>query len=201
MASLDDKLSADRVYPFRDVPVCRDSALLDERDAALATLMNARTSAVRAGKQAEDGSGDTRLGKSAQAPVKAAERALADVEERIRAASFTIRIIGVHFGKYNEFVARNPGRKGHNEGFNPNTFFMYVARKTGKYVDDDGNLHDITSEQWDRIEKDLTDAEHDAIASAVIAVNRQDSTRGSDFFSKGSAATVISSEQSEPQDN
>lgn len=201
MASLDDKLTPERVYPHRDIHLCRDSALLDERDKALAVLMNARTEAAKAAKQAENGSGDTRLGKSAQAPVKAAEKALADVEERIRAASITLRITGVPFGKYNSFIARNPGRKGKNEGFNPETFFMYVARQTAKYVDDDGALHDITDEQWTRLEKDFTDAEHDAIASAVIAVNRQDSTRGSDFFSSGSAATVISSELSEPQDD
>lgn len=201
MASLDDKLAPERVYPHKDVHLCRDSALLDERDAALAKLANARTAAQKAAKQAENGSGDTRLGKSATAPVKAAEKELAAVEERIRAAAITLRITGVPFGKYNQFMARNPGRKGMNEGFNPTTFFLHVARHTAKYVDDDGQLHDITAEQWDRLEKDLTDAEHDAIASAVIAVNRQDSTRGSDFFSSGSAATVISSEQFEPQDS
>ena len=201
MASLDDKLAPERVYPHKDVHLCRDSALLDERDAALAKLMNARAAARKAAKDAETGSGDTRMGKSKSAPVKAAEKELAGVEERIRAAAITLRITGVPFGKYNQFIARNPPRKGHSEGFNAETFWVYVARQTAKYVDDDGHLHDITSEQWDRLEKDLTDAEHDLIASAVIAVNRQDSTRGSDFFSSGSAATVISSEQLEPQDD
>lgn len=200
MASLDDKLASDRVYPHRDVHLCRDSALLELRDQALAKLMNARQEALRAEKDAEQGTGDTRLGRSSKSAVKTAERELADVEQRIRDVAITLRITGVPFGKYNQFIARNPGRKGKNEGFNPDTFFMHVARHTAKYVDDAGELHDVTSEQWDRLEQDLTDAEHDAIASAVIAVNRQDSTRGADFFSSGSAATVISSEQPEPQD-
>jgi hypothetical protein len=107
----------------------------------------------------------------------------------MREDSITIRITGVSFGDYNKMMAANPPREGHDESFNPSTFFLYVAKRTGKSLEDDGTLEDITPDEWEWIESNLTDGEHDRLAGAVVAVNRTAGARGVDFLSRSSSGT------------
>lgn len=181
MSSLDDKLAAKK-FPHRDVHLCIDGELATERERTARDL-----SAAVARK----------TDRLANPDVARLRKELADLDQRVKESSITIRIYGVSFGEYNAIRNANPPRKGHQEAFNPITFFVNVARKTGKYVDDDGE-HDIAKDQWDKIEAALTDAEHDKIATAVVAVNRTDNLKGIDFLGNGSDATTDSSETSEP---
>lgn len=182
--SLNDKL-ASKKFPHRDVRICVDGELSAEWSEAMATLVAAERDAERA----KEGQGDSRLSGGA---VGKARSVLAAVEERMQGALVTIRITAVPFGEYNKFLTQNPPRKGKNESFDPTTFYMFVARRTGQYVGDDGALEAISKEQWDAIEESMTDGDYDRIAQAVVAVNRSDSARGVDFLSSNSG-TITSS--------
>jgi hypothetical protein len=184
MSVLSEKL-ANGKPAFKDVTICLDGSLAGEREEA--------AKAVRVA-QATD---SERLASNGAA---AAKKALKAVEARVKDAAITIRITAVSFGEYNKFIIQNPPRKGQDESFNPQTLFMFVARRTGKFVDDAGKLHDITDEEWDEIEASLTDGDHDRLAQAVVLVNRQDSMRGIDFLSDSSGTTGSFSENSEPLD-
>jgi hypothetical protein len=73
---------------------------------------------------------------------------------------------------------------------------MHVARKTGTYVDSTGETHEITPDEWESIDKKLSDGEHDRIAEAVIKVNRAVGAQDPSFFVNGSETTPDSSETS-----
>lgn len=197
MSGLTNKLAAKK-FPHRDVTICLDGELAAEREEAELALNRAIAAAEQARRDAEDGTGDNRLGVSVSGPVKKARKVLEDVERRMRAVAVTIRITAVSFGEWNKFVIQNPPRKGKQELFDGTKFFMALARQAGKYVDDDGSVHDIDKADWDAIEASLTDADHDRIAQTVFQVNKHDSTRGVDFLSSNSETTPTSSETSEP---
>jgi len=185
MTSLDDLLAVKK-FPTQDVTFCMDAGLEAARDAAMKDLNRA----VSAEKN------DPRL---TAAPGRAERARVAEIEAEMKDKSVTIRFTGVSFGKYNEFLRRNPARKGKErvETYNPETFFMYVARETGKFVDSTGGEHDITKDQWDKIEAGLTDGQHDRLAQAIHNVNRVAGTKGVDFLSSNSPVTPDSGETSE----
>lgn len=190
MSVLSEKLAAKKAA-FQDVTICLDGSLADAREHAVTALRRAQAEA----EAAQKGQGDTRL---TGGGIAKAKKELDVIEARVREAAITIRITAVSFGEYNKFIIQNPPRKGQEETFNPQTFFMFVARRTGKFLDDAGNLHDISDEEWDQIEAALTDGDHDRLAQAVVLVNRQDSMRGIDFLSGNSETTGSFSENSEP---
>lgn len=193
MSALSDKLAAVKM-PHRDVTICLDGALALEREEAYANLV----SVIDAVKKAEDGKGDTRM---SGAGLKKAKKAVEDVDARVREVAITLRFTAVSFGEYNKFIMQNPPRKGKDETFNPSTFYMFVARRTGQYVGEDGTVSNISKDEWDGIEASLTDGEHDKIATAINLVNRQDSMRGINFLSSNSEKTPSSSENSGQPDS
>lgn len=199
MSALSDKLAAKR-FPSKDITICLDAELSAERERAADAVAKAERVLNLARKHAEDGTGDGRL---AGNPVKAAEKQLAEaeaevqrVEERIRPVAVTLRFTAVPFGEWNKFIVQNPPRKGKEEMFNPTTFWLFVARRTGKYVTESGGVEDISKEEWDELEQSLTDAEHDRLASTLYGLNKAES-RGVDFLSSNSGKTTGSSEISE----
>lgn len=172
-------------FSHRDVPICLNPDTLKVRDEA--------EHAVRQALLGQSRVKDDRLGAGEPAEVAAARKRLAEAEEAVRAESVILRFTAVPYAEYNQFMVDNPPREGKNESFNPKTFFMYVARKTGQYVDESGKVHDISAAEWDEFEKSLTDGEHDRIANAVIELNRTEGARRLDFLSSASAATTDSS--------
>lgn len=174
------------VMPSKDVPICLDRNLLTERDDAMRILASASR---RRSSDAQDGSlSDDRMA-GGNAAVAAARATVADIEARIRAKSIVIRITGVDRNEYNGFFLACPPRKGRNEPFDSSKFYMYVASKTGKYVDENGKVHDMTDAEWASIDKKITDGEHDRIAKAVLEVNREIGATDLGFLDVGSETT------------
>lgn len=166
-----------RVMPHKDVRICLDLNLLTERDEAMSRL----ASAQRNRKE------DDRM--VASPTVAEALAAVNEVERRIRETSIVIRITGVDRARYNRFFLQAPPRKGRQEAYDSSKFFMLVARETGKYVDEAGQVHDISSDEWDQIDKMITDGEHDRIAEAVLAVNREAGGNDIGFLGDASETT------------
>lgn len=166
-----------RKQPHRDVPICLDLNLLARLDEANSAVVDATIAQSK-----EDRMIVSPALREARAAVDAAKAAIRD-------ASITIRITGVDRTTYNQFLLDCPPRKGRQESYDPTIFFMHVARQTGEYVDENGDVHEMSSEEWDHIDRMITDGEHDRIASAVIEVNRTVGTNGLDFFETGSATT------------
>lgn len=176
MSNLMSRLEG-RKMPHRDVAICLDLNLLARLDEALGALVNANTA------QANDQ-------RSVTSPeLRAARAAVADAKAAVRDASITIRITGVDRKTYNQFLLECPPRKGRQELYDPTIFFMHVARQTGQYVDEDGNVHEMTDEEWNLVDSKITDGEHDRIASAVIEVNRTVGSNNIDFFETASETT------------
>lgn len=180
MSNLMNRLET-RQMPSRDVPICMNLDLLTARDRALRAVFDAAQAQAKEDRMVTS------------AALKAARAAVADAEAAVRAASVIIRITGVGRDEYNRYLLDCPPRKGHNEQYDPTTFFMHVARNTGTYIDEDGNSHEISPEEWDVIDRDITDGEHDRIATAVLEVNRTAGQNGIDFLGAGSATTPASS--------
>jgi hypothetical protein len=176
MSNLLNRLS-ERKMPSKDVRICLDLNLLAERDEAMARLASAQ-------RLRRD---DDRM--VTPPAVTEAHAAVSDVEARIRAASIVIRFTGVDRSTYNRFFLLAPPRKGRQEAFDTSKFFMVVARETGKYVDEAGAVHDMSAEEWDEIDKIITDGEHDRIAQAVLDVNREVGGNDIGFLGDDSATT------------
>lgn len=182
-----DALLDERKMPTEDVRICLDLALLDERDKATAAH-------ARAYAKAKD---EDRMVPAKKKAVQDARAELEAIETKIREKSFVLRIEGLDRFRYNQMMVAAPPRKGRNEPFDPTKFFMLVAKATAKYVDAAGEVHDITKEQWDRIDKALTDGEYDRIARAVLNVNRTAGGQDVGFFGSDSDTTSDSSEISD----
>lgn len=166
-----------RKMPHRDVSICLDLNLLNRRSEALSALVDANTAQEK----------DQR---SVVSPaIRDARAAVADAEAAIREESIKIRITGVDRKTYNQFLIECPPRKGKQELYDPTVFFMHVARQTGQYVDENGEVHAMTEEEWAQIDSVLTDGEHDRIATAVIEVNRTVGSNNIDFFANASETT------------
>ncbi|MEV8269153.1 hypothetical protein AB0P19_02325 [Microbacterium oleivorans] len=175
----------DRKMPHEDVAICLDLNLLDARDDAMRALVRATET---------EKNEDRRMRSAA---VATARKAVEASEAAIRDASFIVRITGVDRARYNTFILECPPRPGIRENFDPTKFYVHVARNTSEYVDEDGNVHPMTSEEWDKIDKTLTDGEHDRVATAVLKVNRTVGANGIDFLGGASVTTPDSSETSE----
>ena len=196
MSALSDKLAAKK-FPSKDVTICLDAGLSAERESASEELVAAERGLRAAARTVEEGVGDTRLAanpvKAAEKKVAAAETGVQHVEDRMRPVSVTIRFTAVPFGEWNKFIIQNPPRKGKDEVFNPSTFWLHAARRTGKYVTDSGEVEDISKEEWDELEASLTDAEHDRLAATLYSINKAE-TRGINFLSSSSEKTLTFSE-------
>lgn len=168
-----------RTMPHKDVPICLNLELIAERDEAMRQLAVAHS-------RTKDADDQRMAGESAA--VAAARAAVADVEDRIRAASIVIRITGVDRTTYNQFFLACPPRKGKQEAFDSTKFYMYAASQTGMYVDEAGDVHEMSTEEWAKIDSLITDGEHDRIAKAVLEVNRE--VGGSDIGFLGDASAT-----------
>ncbi len=121
-----------------------------------------------------------------------------EIEARIASKSIVLRIFGVDRVTYNQWMLSCPPRKGRQEVYDPTKFFMHAAKNSAKFVSKkDGELKDITAAQWFRIDKTITDGEHDRIANAVIEVNRAAGGMDVAFFGAASPTTPDSSETSD----
>jgi hypothetical protein len=189
---LDDLLDERRMAE-KDVAICLDLTLIAARDEAMEALARAAQEHAATQKPNPDapmaGGGQAKAKKAlddATARVKA-------VEKQIAERSITLRITGVDRVTYNQWLLACPPRPKRNETFDPTKFFMFAARRSAKFVSKkDGSLKDITDPQWARIDKTLTDGEHDRIAEAVIEVNRSAGSADVGFFVRGSATTPAS---------
>lgn len=201
MSSLSSKLAAKK-FAFEDVSFCFDGDLNLEYAEARDALADANvTAATKRQVDTDDGNAisDQRLTDPADSKaVTTARKRVEKASQAIQDALITLRITAVSFGEYNKFIIQNPGRKGQEETYNPLTFFIFVARRTGKYLEADGTLSEITAEEWDDIEASLTDGDYDRLAMAVTLANRKNRTDGIDFLSSNSEETARSSENSEP---
>ena len=182
MSDLTSRLTA-RKMPHKDVPLCLDLSLIEQRDAA----MRAVDAAARARIP-----GDDRMVSKKTAATTAAAKQLRDVEAQIAAASITLRITGVDRLTYQEWMLACPPRKGRQEAYNAAKFFMHAAKNSAVYVDADGVEHLISDEEWAHIDKMLTDGEHERIAEAVVHVNRAVGQVDVGFFGNGSGMTTDS---------
>lgn len=171
MSNLSSRLDA-RIMPHKDVPICLDLDLLDQRDEAM--------KAISPRKAVQDD-------RYVQPNVDASAR-VAEIEAQIRDASITLRIKGVDRLTYNAWMMQCPPRKGKQELFNSSTFFMHAAKRSAVYLDGDEE-HEITDEEWATIDKILTDGEHDRIAQAVLHVNRAVGAVDVGFFVNASETT------------
>lgn len=178
MSNLSDRLSQ-RKMPHRDVQICLDLDLLAERDEAMTRV---RPSSVQ----------DDRM-VSASSTAKAR---VAELEEHIRAASITLRIKGVDRLTYNRWLVECPPRKGKQEPYDSNKFFMHAAKNSAVYIDESGAEAEIDEDDWATIDKMITDGEHDRIAKAVLHVNRAVGGVDVGFFVSASETTRGSTETS-----
>jgi hypothetical protein len=159
-----DKISK-RTFPTRDVVLCLDAALSAERDAAIAEVT--RLSQVQE-KAREAGSSRMR-----NPELAAAQKKVAELEERMRDSLVTIRVTGVKYAEYNSIQFAHKPRKGHNEAYNPISFFPDLVYKSSYEIDGETvtKLTDTPRSAWDALVEELTDAEFTELANAVIAVN------------------------------
>lgn len=171
MTTLSDRLSA-RKMPHKDVSICLNLDLLEQRDEAMRKV---RPSEVQ----------DDRM-VSTPANAKAL---VAELEQQIQDESITLRIRGVDRLTYNRWLVECPPRKGKQEPYDPTKFFMHAAKNSAVYVDENGVEQDISAEDWATIDKMLTDGEHDRVAKAVIHVNRAAGAVDVSFFANGSETT------------
>lgn len=171
MSNLSERLSA-RKMPHKDVSICLDLDLLEQRDEAMRAV---RPSDVQ----------DDRM---VAAPA-GAKALVADVERQIQDASITLRIKGVDRLTYNRWLVECPPRKGKQEPYDPTKFFMHAAKNSAVYIDESGAELDIDGDDWATIDKMLTDGEHDRIAKAVIHVNRSVGAVDVSFFVNASETT------------
>lgn len=180
MSNLKSRLKA-RQVPTKDVPICLDLNLIAERDEAMSRLASAQRMKSTSDRMV------------APSDINAIAAEVASIEDRIRNASIIIRISGVDRATYNGYFLQAPPRKGRNEPFDPTKFFMIVARANGQYVDENGTAHAMTDDEWDDIDKALTDGEHDRIANAVLSVNREAGGSDLGFLGRASGTTHASS--------
>lgn len=166
-----------RQMPTTDVPICLNLNLLKEREQAMSRLASAQ-------RNRKD---DDRM--VASPAVAEALAAVSEIEDRIRDASIVIRLTGVDRTTYNGFFLQAPPRKGRQEAFDSSKFFMIVARNTGQYVDRNGEVHDMSPAEWDRIDKLITDGEYDRLCQAVLEVNREVGGNDIGFLGAASATT------------
>lgn len=185
MSNLSERL-AGRKMPHKDVPICLNLALLDERDEAMKAV-NAAARTARAD--------DDRMVRKESSQLAEAKARVAELEQRIAAESITLRIYGVDRTTYNNWLLACPPRKGKQEPFNTVTFFMHAAKNSAVYVDEEGAEHPIAAEEWAQLEK-ITDGEHDRIAQAVVHVNRSVGAVDVGFFVNASETIRGSSETS-----
>jgi hypothetical protein len=198
MSAFGDKL-AKKKPATTDVELCLDGELSARRDAAVAEVVQTARSLEQARKNSPtDGRSVGSPTRDAEKAYDAAAAALADVEAAMREASITLRLRAVPFADYNLYQARNKPRPGKQEAYNPITFFLYVARRSGVYVDEEGAEHRIEEHEWDKFEEDLSDGEHEKLATAIVTVNRQIGLQSTAFLSHSSATTPSSSETSAP---
>lgn len=192
MSAISSKL-AQRKFPTKDVTICLDGELSQQRDAILADIANAQ----RALGRSEDGKtgGDDRLAATsrgrAEKQLRTAQKALADLEQRMRDISVTLRFTGVDFKTYNGLMLKHPPRKGRQETFNPETFFVALGEKSVASIENDQPV-EIEPAEWRQLVETLTDGDFDRVAGAMIEVNRTQGLRGVDFLSTGSGATTAS---------
>ena len=177
MSNLTARL-AGRKPAVKDVPICLNLALLDERDTAMREL--------DAAARTEKNSGERMVAGGA---TKAAREKVAELDEQIRAESIIIRTKGVGRETYNRWLVECPPKKGQPGTFDPSTFYMHAAQQSAVYVDEQGVEHDISAEDWATIDRDITDGEHDRLAQAVIHVNREVGGFDPSFFVTGSDTT------------
>ncbi len=194
---LDDLLD-ERRLPEKDVAICLDLTLLAERDQAMKKVQDtARAHAAQAKPSPDAPMAGGALAK-AKRDLDAANAAVHEIEQRIASKSIVLRIFGVDRVTYNQWMLACPPRKGRQEVFDPTKFYMHAAKNSAKFVSKkDGELKDITAAQWFRIDKTITDGEHDRIASAVIEVNRAAGGMDVAFFGAASPMTPDSSETSD----
>lgn len=172
-----------RTMPHKDVQICLNLDLLDQRDEAMKAIKPARLAV-----------NDDRL---VTPPTKASER-VAELEKQIREQSITLRITGVDRITYNQWLVQCPPRRGKQEPFDSTKFFMHAAKNSAVYLDGDTE-HEISAEEWAQIDKMLTDGEHDRIAQAVVHVNRSVGAVDVGFFGNDSEMTRDSFGTSAPQ--
>jgi hypothetical protein len=157
--SLSEKISK-RTFPTRDVTVCLDGQLSQEREKALAAVAEANER--KSDRLASDGG------------LKAALAKVAELEAAMRDSLVTIRVVGVPFALYNKIQHAHPPRKGHPEGFNPLTFFTDAIYESSLLIEADADpvpLTDTPRKDWDAFVDSLTDAEFSQLARAVTDVN------------------------------
>lgn len=161
--------------PHKDVVICLNPDLLAERDAAEKAVP----------RRSEH---DARM--VTPKPSEDVRRRVEEIEQQIKAASITLRIRGVDRITYNRWIIACPPRKGTDAvGFNPTTFYMHAAKNSAVYVDQAGVEHEISAEEWETIDKRLSDGEYDRIAQAVAHVNRGVGLVDVGFFANGSETT------------
>jgi len=188
MGALADKL-ATASYPTKDVELVLDAHLSNLRNVAMSALVTAKT----ARKNTAEG-GDI---KGADKAIRAAQKAVDDIETQMRDAVLRIRFTALPHKAYSERVRANPPRKNRSELFNPETLFLDIARRSGQLVENDGELVPMDAGDWDALEAILTDGETGAIVKAVHEINSGAGRSGVGFLSRASVTTVSSSETSE----
>jgi len=94
-----------------------------------------------------------------------------DLEKAVKDASVTIRISSLPRDEYNEIMVQHPPRDGHEEMFNPETFFEAIAKASATEVTAKSTVP-IPDEDWTEFVDGLTDGEFDRLADAAVMVNR-----------------------------
>jgi len=169
--------------PHKDVTLCLNLALLEQRDEA----MKAVDSAARASRVEDD-----RMVSCGNAVLEAARAKVAALNEQIKAESIILRVYGTDRHTYNQWMVECPAPKDKPGPFDPARFYVHAAKHSAVYVDESGAEHPISDEDWATIDKNLLDGEHDRIAQAVLHVNRGLGTVDVGFFVNGSEPTVDS---------
>lgn len=164
------KKNRTRTYPYKDVTICLDAALVSERDALM-----------------------VKVGKGRKSPEVAKQ--IHDLEARMRESLLTVRVTGVPRAEYSKIQRAHPGKTA-TQAFNPDTFFTDFVYKTGFEVDGDEvtRLSEWDRSEWDEIADGLTDVEFTELATAVHETNVQRVETG--FLSRGSGQTEPSSQNS-----
>lgn len=188
-----DGLLDERRMPHEDVAICLDLSLLAERDQAMLEVARASREHEAVSKPNPDapmaGGG---VAKAAKA-LKDAQAKVAEVEKIIGEKSIVLRITGVDRLEYAKFMIACPPRPKRQETFDPTKFYMFAAERTSQFVSKkDGQPKPISAEQWKRIDKTITDGEHDRIAQAVLNVNRGVGGTDVSSFGRGSGTTPVS---------
>lgn len=186
----DELLSAAEAAPVptRTVRVCVNPAVAVKRDALLKALDAARDADARASQ------GEVRLAAPPQVTTERTDAATADLESfdaEVLKSLVTLKFTRLDGQRWALLTSANPMRidvaLDRSYGYNYDAVTEAATRISGVRVDDEGE-HELTAEQWGRLQRVLSGHDVQVIRDAVWTLNEYEPAQHVEALVKGFGA-------------